>query len=50
MIEQQEMAGGSERFVPNDLYLNSTTAHTCCFSPVRTWAASRPICGRPRWL
>ena len=27
MIEQQEMSGGSERFVPNDLYLNSTT-HT----------------------
>jgi DNA mismatch repair protein MutS len=25
VIEQQEMAGGSERFVPNDLYLNSTT-------------------------
>lgn len=27
VIEQQEMAGGSDRFVPNDLYLNSTT-HT----------------------
>jgi DNA mismatch repair protein MutS len=27
VIEQQEMAGGTERFVPNDLYLNSTT-HT----------------------
>ena len=27
VIEQQEMSGGSERFVPNDLYLNSTT-HT----------------------
>ncbi|MGO8796603.1 MAG: DNA mismatch repair protein MutS [Candidatus Sulfotelmatobacter sp.] len=27
VIERQEMAGGSERFVPNDLYLNSTT-HT----------------------
>ena len=27
VIEQQEMAGGSERFVPNDLYLNATT-HT----------------------
>jgi DNA mismatch repair protein MutS len=27
VIEQQEMAGGNERFVPNDLYLNSTT-HT----------------------
>src|ERR1700691_246411 len=27
VIEQQEMAGGSERFVPNDLYSNSTT-HT----------------------
>ena len=27
VIEQQEMAGGSERFVPNDLYMNSTT-HT----------------------
>lgn len=27
VIEQQEMVGGSERFVPNDLYLNSTT-HT----------------------
>jgi DNA mismatch repair protein MutS len=27
VIEQQEVAGGSERFVPNDLYLNSTT-HT----------------------
>jgi DNA mismatch repair protein MutS len=27
VIEQQEMAGGSERFVPNDLYLNQTT-HT----------------------
>jgi DNA mismatch repair protein MutS len=27
VIEQQEMAGGSERFVPNDLYLNSST-HT----------------------
>ncbi len=27
VIEQQEMAGGSERFVPNDLYLNGTT-HT----------------------
>src|SRR6266852_6277925 len=27
VIEQQEMAGGSERFVPNDLYLNSTS-HT----------------------
>ncbi|MGA8490268.1 MAG: DNA mismatch repair protein MutS [Terriglobales bacterium] len=27
VIEQQEMAGGSERFVPNELYLNSTT-HT----------------------
>jgi DNA mismatch repair protein MutS len=25
VIEQQEMAGGNERFVPNDLYLNSTT-------------------------
>ena len=25
MIEQQEMAGGSDRFVPNDLYLNSST-------------------------
>jgi DNA mismatch repair protein MutS len=25
VIEQQEMAGGSERFVPNDLYLNGTT-------------------------
>ena len=25
VIEQQEMAGGSDRFVPNDLYLNSTT-------------------------
>ncbi len=24
VIEQQEMAGGSERFVPNDLYLNGT--------------------------
>jgi DNA mismatch repair protein MutS len=27
VIEQQEMAGGNERFVPNDLFLNSTT-HT----------------------
>jgi len=27
VIEQQEIAGGTERFVPNDLYLNSTT-HT----------------------
>jgi DNA mismatch repair protein MutS len=27
VIERQEMAGGSDRFVPNDLYLNSTT-HT----------------------
>ncbi|MDQ1390990.1 MAG: mismatch repair protein MutS [Acidobacteriaceae bacterium] len=27
VIEQQEMAGGSERFVPNDLYLNAVT-HT----------------------
>src|SRR3984885_15238655 len=27
VIEQQEMSGGSDRFVPNDLYLNSTT-HT----------------------
>jgi len=27
VIEQQEMAGGSERFVPNDLYLNANT-HT----------------------
>jgi len=27
VIEQQEMAGGTERFVPNDLFLNSTT-HT----------------------
>jgi DNA mismatch repair protein MutS len=27
VIEQQQMAGGNERFVPNDLYLNSTT-HT----------------------
>jgi DNA mismatch repair protein MutS len=27
VIEQQEMAGGSERFVPNDLYLNDST-HT----------------------
>jgi DNA mismatch repair protein MutS len=27
VIEQQEMAGGNARFVPNDLYLNSTT-HT----------------------
>jgi DNA mismatch repair protein MutS len=27
VIEQQEFAGGTERFVPNDLYLNST-AHT----------------------
>jgi DNA mismatch repair protein MutS len=27
VIEQQEMAGGYERFVPNDLYLNATT-HT----------------------
>jgi DNA mismatch repair protein MutS len=25
VIEQQEMAGGSERFVPNGLYLNGTT-------------------------
>src|SRR5579862_329508 len=25
VIEQQELGGGSERFVPNDLYLNSTT-------------------------
>ncbi|MFZ0277530.1 MAG: DNA mismatch repair protein MutS [Candidatus Sulfotelmatobacter sp.] len=27
VIEQEEMAGGSERFVPNDLYLNAST-HT----------------------
>ena len=27
VIEQQELAGGSERFVPNDLYLNAVT-HT----------------------
>jgi DNA mismatch repair protein MutS len=27
VIEQQEMAGGSERFVPNDLYLNASS-HT----------------------
>jgi DNA mismatch repair protein MutS len=27
VIEQQELAGGSERFVPNDLFLNTTT-HT----------------------
>jgi DNA mismatch repair protein MutS len=27
VLEQQEMAGGSERFVPNDLYLNAST-HT----------------------
>jgi DNA mismatch repair protein MutS len=27
VVEQQEMAGGNERFVPNDLYLNATT-HT----------------------
>ena len=27
VIEQQEMAGGGERFVPNDIYLNATT-HT----------------------
>jgi DNA mismatch repair protein MutS len=27
VIEQQEMVGGSERFVPNDLYLNAST-HT----------------------
>ena len=27
VIEQQELAGGTERFVPNDLFLNSTT-HT----------------------
>jgi DNA mismatch repair protein MutS len=27
VIEEQEMAGGSERFVPNDLYLNAST-HT----------------------
>jgi DNA mismatch repair protein MutS len=25
VIEQQELAGGAERFVPNDLFLNSTT-------------------------
>jgi DNA mismatch repair protein MutS len=25
VIEQQEMAGGNERFVPNDLHLNTTT-------------------------
>jgi len=25
VIEQQEMAGGSDRFVPNDLYLNAST-------------------------
>ena len=25
VIEQQEMSGGNERFVPNDLYLNGTT-------------------------
>jgi DNA mismatch repair protein MutS len=25
VVEQQELAGGSERFVPNDLFLNSTT-------------------------
>ena len=30
VIEQQEMAGGSERFVPNDLYLNGTTHNICC--------------------
>jgi DNA mismatch repair protein MutS len=28
VIEQQEMAGGSDRFVPNDLYLNATTHNT----------------------
>src|SRR6202044_2285122 len=27
VIERQESAGGGERYVPNDLYLNSTT-HT----------------------
>ena len=27
VIEQQEMSGGTDRFVPNDLYLNSST-HT----------------------
>src|SRR5262249_2699055 len=27
VIEQQDLAGGSERFVPNDLFLNTTT-HT----------------------
>jgi len=27
VIEQQELSGGTERYVPNDLYLNSTT-HT----------------------
>ena len=25
MIEQQELAAGTERFVPNDLFLNSST-------------------------
>src|SRR5271166_3519843 len=28
VIEQQEIAGASERFVPNDLYLNATTHNT----------------------
>ncbi len=35
------------RFIPNDLYLNDSTDQIAT-SPVRTWAASRPICDRRR--
>ena len=30
VIEQQELAGGSERFVPNDLYLTRARTRFCC--------------------
>ena len=47
VIEQLEIAGVSDRFVPNDLYLNSTT-HPSCSSPGQTWAANPLTCGRRR--
>ena len=47
VIEQMEIAGVADRFVPNDLF--STAPRTpFCSSPARTWAASPPICGRRR--
>jgi len=41
----RELAAGSERFVPNDLFLNAST-HNIVVLTGRTWAARAPICGR----